>query len=276
MWSNGKRCAVVLTWNFDAEAMWFGALEMDSPGSMERGAYGARAGFERVMNLLDSYKVPGTFFVPAWVALNHRAEVERAMELGQEVAYEGFNCESVIGMSVDEERGLIRRSLKALEEVTGSRPRGARVVPWDHNLHTAKLLLEEGFVYDSSLMGDDNPYLIDVEGMPEPLIQLPVSWELDDFPFSAYFFGGSNVMLPPDDILSLWQTEFDKAYEEGGMFLITLHPQLIGRRSRIGVLERLIEHMKGRDGVWFATALDAAQGWREPRRVSWPPVGPST
>jgi hypothetical protein len=120
--------------------------------------------------------------------------------------------------------------------------------------------------YDSSMMADDRPYLLLSEGAPTGLVELPVEWILDDWPyFQLDWAEGQNSMRNANDVFSIWRDEFDVAYDEGTMFILTMHPQVIGHRYRIKMLDRLVQHMKSKPGVWFATHEQIARFVSQPK-----------
>ena len=115
-------------------------------------------------------------------------------------------------------------------------------------------------MYDSSLMADDHPYEVMADGQPTGLVELPVEWILDDFPY--FWMDRTTTVRPtmtPDEVFAIWKGEFDGAYEERGLFILTMHPHVIGHRGRIAMLDRLIAYMKSKPGVWFATHEEIAK-----------------
>jgi hypothetical protein len=127
-------------------------------------------------------------------------------------------------------------------------------------MNTAELIAELGLLYDSSLMADDVPYEVMSDGRPTGVVELPVEWLLDDYPyFNMDRFAGLRPHTPPSAVYEIWASEFDVAYSEGGMFLLTMHPQIIGHRSRMAMLEKLVQYMRSRPGVWFATHEQVAR-----------------
>ncbi len=117
-----------------------------------------------------------------------------------------------------------------------------------------KLIQELELLYDSSLMADDRPYEILHNGKPTGIIELPVEWLLDDYPYFGFSrYTSIRPHIAPMDVFSIWAAEFEKAYEEGTLFLLTMHPKIIGHRSRIAMLERLIQHIQSYKDIWFAT-----------------------
>jgi len=159
---------------------------------------------------------------------------------------------------------LQMRSADVLAQVTGKRPVGIRTPSWDFSQHTLAISREMGLLYDSSLMADDEPYEIVEDGKPTGMVELPVEWIKDD---AVYFnmnrFSGLRPHTPPSAVLEIFTAEFEGALAEKGLFLLTMHPHIIGHRSRIQLLESLIRHMRAVPGVWFATHAEVAQYCRD-------------
>ncbi|MBP1768391.1 MAG: polysaccharide deacetylase family protein, partial [Candidatus Aminicenantes bacterium] len=141
-----------------------------------------------------------------------------------------------------------------LKQVSGKAPVGIRTPSWDFSASTLKIIRELGLLYDSSLMADDRPYEIIENGKPTGVVELPVEWLLDDYPYFGFErFTDVRPHITPNEVFEIWSAEFDKAYEEGTLFVLTMHPKYIGHRSRIMMLEKLIQHMLAKKDVWFAT-----------------------
>jgi len=121
---------------------------------------------------------------------------------------------------------------------------------------------ERGFEYDSSLMGDDVPYMVGSPG--QEMVELPVHWSLDDAPYYTFspVAGRTATMATPQDVLTAWQWEFDGAYKHGRAFMLTMHPHTTGRFGRLEALDRLIKHMRGHSGVSFTRCIDLARTWK--------------
>ena len=167
-----------------------------------------------------------------------------------EIGVHGWIHERNATLPREEEERLLRMAVERLTELMGERPVGYRAPSWNFSDATLDLLLEMDFLYDSSLMADDRPYEINQNGEPTGLVELPVDWILDDAPlFNPLGDRYSN----PRQVLEVYKDEFDVAYEEGTMFLLTMHPHYIGHRSRIVILRELIEHIRSKPGVWFGT-----------------------
>jgi peptidoglycan-N-acetylglucosamine deacetylase len=150
-----------------------------------------------------------------------------------------------------EEQRLLTQSIETLTTMTGKRPIGYRAPSWKHSNWTMGQVKAAGFLYDSSLMASDDAYEILLDGKPTGVVELPIERILDDSPYFGGNADGSNPTI--DDVFTVFQAEFDVAYEEGGLYLLTMHPHMTGHRSRVVLLDRLMQYMKKKGGVWFAT-----------------------
>lgn len=277
---------VALTFDVDGFSNWIGSLGLVTPGPMSRGEFEA-IGLRRVLALLDEYHVPATFFVPGSTAIAFPAAVTAIVEHGHEVGHHGWVHEPLTRLSADDERRVLERGLEALESVLHVRPVGYRSPGWDNSPGTVQLLLDHGFEYDSSLMGNDiEPYwcrIGDVAsqeegfhwGTPVPLVELPVDWHLDDHPYFVRVEapGAFNPGLrAPTSVLEIWHAEVDFLCEgaRDGLLVFTLHPQVMGRGHLLGVLRALIEDIQSRAGVRFTTCGSYARAWRAGREPRLP------
>jgi peptidoglycan/xylan/chitin deacetylase (PgdA/CDA1 family) len=253
-WPGGARVAVGLSFDFDAET---NALRDNhlSPGILSQGEYAARTALPRILALLDKYELPATFFVPAVTALLHPQSLQAILaKKRHEIGLHGWIHERNSLLSEAEERDVMRRSFNTLKEITGKNPAGIRTPSWDFSPSTLKIIRELGLLYDSSLMADERPYEILEDGRPTGVIELPVEWILDDYPYFGFErYSAVRPHISPEDVLSIWKAEFDQAYAERTLFILTMHPKYIGHRSRIVMLEELIKYMKSKRDVWFAT-----------------------
>ena len=258
-WPGGAKVAVALSFDFDSETNALRDMNI-SPGIFSQGEYAARASIPRIISLLDKYHIPASFFVPAITALLHPEKIKAIVEKGShEVGMHGWIHERNSVLSEEEERRLMKKSYETLKAATGKAPTGIRTPSWDFSRSTLKLIRELGLVYDSSLMADDRPYELVEDGKPTGIVELPVEWLLDDYPYFGFSrYSSVRPHIKPMDVFEIWASEFEKAYEEGTLFVLTMHPKYIGHRSRIAMLEELIKHMQNRKGVWFATHEDIA------------------
>ena len=263
-WPGGARVAVALSFDFDAET---NALRDNniSPGVFSQGEYAARSAIPRILNLLDKYDIPASFFVPAVSALLHPEEMKAIVFKGcHEVGMHGWIHERNAFLDEETERELMKKSYETLKDIVGKPPVGIRTPSWDFSQSTVKLIKEMGLLYDSSLMADDRPYEILIEGKPTGVVELPVEWLLDDYPYFGFSrFSAIRPHIKPMDVFDIWAAEFEMAYQEGTLFVLTMHPKYIGHRSRMAMLEKLIQHMMDFDGVWFATHEEVARFVKE-------------
>jgi peptidoglycan/xylan/chitin deacetylase (PgdA/CDA1 family) len=253
-WPNGSRVAVALGFDFDAEtnALRDGDI---SPGVLSQGEYAARAAIPRILALLDKYGISATFFVPAITARLHPDQIKAILANSRhEIGLHGWIHERNSLLSESDERDVMKRAFATLKEIIGKAPAGIRTPSWDFSPSTLNIIRECGLLYDSSLMADDRPYEILEDGIPAGIVELPVEWLLDDYPYFGFERTTSvRPQITPQEVFEIWASEFDRAYEEGTLFVLTMHPKYIGHRSRIIMLEKLVQHMKEKKNVWFAT-----------------------
>lgn len=252
-WPDGARCAVALSFDSDHETN-----ELrdggKSIGRMSQGEFGSRVGVPRILSLLARESVPATFFVPAVAALLHPDEQRRVVAEGHEIGLHGWIHELNSVLPEVAERELHLRSADTLERIIGRRAVGMRTPSWDFSPATLKIQRELGLLYDSSLMADDDPYELIDNGEATGIVELPVEWIRDDAPyFMMLRMQSTRPYTPPPAVLDIFLREFDQAWEERGLFLLTCHPHIIGYRSRIFIIEELIRHAKAKGGCWFAT-----------------------
>jgi peptidoglycan/xylan/chitin deacetylase (PgdA/CDA1 family) len=253
-WPNGGRVAVGLSFDLDNET---GTLRdgSSSPALLSQGEYGSRAGLPRVLALLEKHGIAASFFVPAVSAMIHKDSMKAIVRSGRhEVGLHGWIHERNSQLDAATERELLTRAANTLQTITGKRPVGMRTPSWDFSPYTIQIAKELDLLYDSSLMADDRPYEVLAAGQPTGIVELPVEWILDDYPY-FWMDRGSTVRptMTPDDVLSIWKAEFDVAHAERGMFILTMHPHVIGHRARMAMLDSLVTYMKSKPGVWFAT-----------------------
>ena len=258
-WPNDARVAVALSFDSDHETN-----ELrdggKSVGRLSWGQYGNRKGVPRILDVLSRHEISATFFVPAVTALLHPDEQRRVIDLGHEIAIHGWIHELNSILPYETEKDLMFRSAETLEKITGVRPVGLRTPSWDFSPNTLQIERELELLYDSSLFADDDPYELVEHGEPTGIVELPVEWIRDD---AVYFnmarFDGLRPYTPPTAVFDIFKREFDGAKEESGLFVLTMHPHVIGYRSRIWILDNLIDHMKTSGDVWFATHADIAR-----------------
>ena len=222
-------------------------------------------GLPRILATLDKHQVPASFFTTGVTAAFFPETLRLIMASGRhEIGVHGWIHERTTDVPADDEKRLLQKAVDAIEKVTGKKPAGYRSPSWEFSAHTVGFLRELGFLYDSGMMADDDPYEIVVEGQPIGLVEIPVEWVRDDAMY--YVRQGPQT---PDDFFGVMKAEFDKAYEEHGLFQVTMHPRISGHRSRALGLDRFIAYLKTRPGVWFATHEEVARHVRQ--GISTPP-----
>lgn len=257
VWPGEARVAVLLSFDVDNETVMGLRTGEVSIGPLSQGQYGHRVALPRIVKLVDDEAIPSTFFFPAW-SLKIAPEQATLINTSghHEIAVHGWIHERNTSLDGATEARLLAQAMDTIEDISGKRPVGYRAPSWNHSPATLSIVREMGFLYESSLMHDDRPYELVQDGEPTDLVELPVDWILDDAPLMNPL---GNRYMNPRDIMQVWIDEFDKAWEEGTLFLLTLHPHVSGHRSRIVALEGLIKHIKAKGDVWFATHEEAAR-----------------
>lgn len=258
-WPGNGRIAVALSFDVDnaSATLARGILNYEV---ISRGEYGAVDGLPRILRLLEKYKVPASFFIPAVSAALHPNMIKdiQASPLQHEIGVHGWIHELLPAVNNEaEEHRLLNQAIEYLTKATGKRPVGYRAPSWQFSQWTPGQIQSAGFLYDSSLMASDDAYEILIDGKPSGVVELPIERILDDFPYFGGNADGSNPA--PAAVLEVFQSEFDVAYEEGGLYVLTMHPHIMGHRSRVALLDRLIQHMRSKSGVWFATHEQVAR-----------------
>lgn len=258
MWPSGKTAGAVLSFDFDAEEVWIADDPANGrrPGVLSQGRYGARVGVPLILGLLGDVALRATFFVPGAVAARYPDRVGEILAAGHEVALHGHTHRSPAALTEAEEEGELLRSLETLREL-GAQPVGYRSPSWDFSERTLGLLAREGILYSSNMMDDLRPYRHD----NVPLIELPVHWMLDD---AAHFWidgaeGWTKKIATSSEVFEIWRDELEGIRALGGVFVLTMHPQFIGRPSRLAMLRRLIDVMQAQPDLWVATAGEVAE-----------------
>ncbi|WP_406144294.1 polysaccharide deacetylase [Streptomyces sp. NBC_01012] len=258
-WPGGARCAVAVSFDSDHETPALRDGET-SPAKLAQGEYGARVAVPKILALLERHRVQASFFMPAVCALLRPQEAKSYTAGGHELAIHGWIHERNTLLSPETERELQFRAADTLERIGGVRPVGIRTPSWDFSPQTLAITREMGLLYDSSLMADDEPYELVEDGEATGVAEIPVEWIRDDAPyFMMERFGSLRPYIAPRDVLRIWQDEFDAAYTAGGLFQLTMHPHIIGHRSRLVVLDELLAHIAEHTGVWFATHREVAE-----------------
>ncbi|MDH2902027.1 MAG: polysaccharide deacetylase [archaeon] len=275
---SGKKYAVCLTFDFDAISLWIGTFRSTSPSYISRGEYGAKCGVPRILELLEKHRIVTTFFIPGHTIETYPEVCDEIRKHGHEIACHNYCHENPLELNYQEENRVIRKGIRAIEWLTGKEPIGYRSPAWDVGPNTIKILENNGFQYDSSLMGDDKPYRCRTGdkaslhrkylfGKHSKILELPVTWSLDDFWRFEMVLASPPTMgvNTPKQVFEMWSSEFEFQYNNvpGGLFNSVCHPQVSGRGHRLIFLDNLIQFMKGYKGVWFARCADVLSCWRD-------------
>ncbi|MFF1831341.1 polysaccharide deacetylase [Paenarthrobacter sp. NPDC058040] len=258
-WPCNKAAAVSLTFDVDAEAGWLGEGEQYARRLtiLSEGRYGVTRGIPRILELLARYEAPATFFVPGHTAETHPRLVASLLDAGHEVAHHGHLHLRSDRVGAQQQREEIERGLDALDRAGAPRPVGYRSTSWELTPETFALLVEHGFTYDSSCMGDDRPYVESWGSLT--ILEMPVHWSLDDYPRFGWNIDGGGNVSDPAEMTRCWTSEFESARRERRHTSFTMHPEVIGRPYRLEQFERVLDHMAASDDVWFARLDEVAQ-----------------
>jgi peptidoglycan-N-acetylglucosamine deacetylase len=256
MWPDGRRCAAAFTFDFDAESVWIAddPKNAERPGVLSQGTYGAKVAVPLILELLEKHGVRATFFVVGQVAERYPDRVDAIVRAGHELGVHGYTHTAPGHLSRKEEEKELARARSILEGF-GARVTGYRSPSWDVSAHTLDLLEKHGFRYSSNFMDDVRPYRH--EG--RPLVELPVQWILDDA--AHWWFSASDwsrKIATTAEVRSIWEEELTGIRELGGACIFTMHPQIVGRPSRLAFLDAFLEFARALEGTWIAACDEIA------------------
>ena len=262
-WPNDGQCALMFTFDFDAETLWVSRdpSNWKRPGVLSQGTYGGKVGVPKILEVLRDHGLKATFFVPGWTAEKYQNRVEAMLRDGHEVGHHGYLHEWIDPDSPDRERESLEKGLAALKASVGVRPKGYRSPAGETSQNMVGLLAEHNFLYDSSLQDDIRPYQLRLSsGAPGP-IELPWHWSVDDAPYMLFSLKNPRPIMTNSHVLEIWREEFQEIYRQGGLFNLVCHPQVIGRPSRLAMLREFIAFTRKFPRVWYATGREVAEAW---------------
>ena len=264
-WPDGKRIAVMVTFDYDAEFLRMSRAKSKGTSigftDFSRGQYGPHEGLARSLDMLDTMNIKSTFFVPGAVIETYRDTVEEIHRRGHELACHGYQHESSPELTREEMEEILDKSESLLFDITGKKPAGHRAPESVLQDFMPELLAKRGYLYSSSMKDCDWAYLWEKDGKELPLVELPNDITMDDFTYYYFTFSDPAVrcMYPNREVYGNWKQEFDALALEGNkIFILKLHPQMIGRASRIGMVGELIAYMQDH-GAWIATCEEVAR-----------------
>jgi peptidoglycan/xylan/chitin deacetylase (PgdA/CDA1 family) len=256
-WPDGARCAAAFTFDFDAEEVWIGddPANADKPGVLSQGTYGGKVAVPLILELLERHDLRATFFVVGRVAERYPERVEEIVAAGHELADHGYTHTSPAALSrEDEEAELVRA--RAVLEGFGAAVAGYRSPSWDFSPHTLSLLEEHGFRYSSNYMDDIRPYV----HPGTSIVEVPVQWILVDA--AHWWFSGADwtkKISTTAEVRAIWEEELLGIRELRGSCIFTMHPQVVGRPSRIAFLDAFMAFVKELGDVWIAPCAEIAE-----------------
>ena len=258
-WPGEARAACAFTFDVDAETLWM-ARGVSEPVALSQGRFGPVEAVPRILALLEKAEVRGSFFIPAWTAAHYPDVVRAIAAAGHEIGCHGDEHERVSDLDPKQEEAILTRSLEVLAPLAGRRPVGWRAPAWQLSPSSLDLVAKHGFEYTSNMMDRLAPYLHPATH-GRRLVEIPVSWVLDDAPY--FMFTGQRSIQAPGPVLQSWLTEFDGITEVHGVTNFTFHPQIIGRPSRLACLRELLDYVKHTPRLWIAPLCDIAAHWRQ-------------
>lgn len=275
------KATVCLSYDFDAVSTWLWSYDSwDEPTRHSRGVFGADIGAPRLLDLHDKYDVPATWFVPGHTIESFPEICGEVWDRGGDIQHHGWSHTGPATFeSEEDERADVERAVDNIVDLTGRKPTGYRSPAWDFSSHTLDILSDIGIRWESSKMASDftphyvyggweappdGPY---VRGEPTDIVELPVSWQRDDWPPLTFTWARPHRMgyVSEDSIFKRWYDQFDWMHEnvDDGVFILTMHPQVMGQAHRIMRLEKLIQHMMTKPDVEFKLMDTVAEEWRE-------------
>lgn len=263
----GKKYAVCLTFDFDTFSFRIGRMKHYSPTLISRGEFG-EVGAHRILDMLSTHDLPSTWFIPGYTIESYEDTVKEIHSKGHEIAHHNYLHETPVELERDRENEIIDKANSIIEKVSGKKARGYRSPSWDLSANTLDLILEKGFVYDSSLMAHDYlPYYVRTGDVPDEdggfkfgkntrMIEIPISWSLEDYPVFEFDDEAPGMGLrEAGSVQRNWIADFDymTKHMDTGVYTLTTHPHVIGRGHRMEALENTVNHILKRDDTVFLT-----------------------
>jgi peptidoglycan-N-acetylglucosamine deacetylase len=257
----GQRSALCLTFDLDAHTMWTSKdpANADRPAVLSSGDYDVGQGLDLVLDLLAEHGVRSTFFVPGDVAAAQPDALAVIVAAGHEIAMHGTDHNPLADRSYAGEASVLRAVKDALEQATGTPVRGYRAPLYDVTENTRDILADIGCTFSSNYMDRVHPYV--VAGAHGAVVEIPTHWALDDGPHLLFANNppNSRQFLANDQVSRIWTDELRAIHELGGVTTMVLHPQVVGRPSRLALLADLLATADDLGGVWLPTMGELAQ-----------------
>lgn len=269
-----KKMPVLLTFDLDGETLWRcrDPENANRPVTLSQGRYGPEEGVPRILRVLNRFEIKSTYFIPGFTVDQYQGLVKQLYQEGHEIGNHGWSHTYPDNLNdYHAEKKEYLDSSDLIEKITGVRPKGYRSPAWEFSVYTGGIIVDEmpELEYSSNMMDTERIRYLTLDGKKTRLVEIPISWVLDDAAFWLYSLRTPGKAIQPlDSVEKYWVSEFDALLEEykrevseSGVsdicFVLTCHPQIIGRPSRIKLLERVIEHMAKTQQVQFMTCMEA-------------------
>ncbi|MFQ5903170.1 MAG: polysaccharide deacetylase family protein [Candidatus Binatia bacterium] len=266
-WPSGVRLPIVFTFEHqsgEASPLMPGGRPNYMVGDAMQ--YGARRGIWNILEMLERYGIKATFFVCGTTAERFPEAVRVAQETGHEIAGMSYSFESVRTASTERERAVVNGTIGALQDLTGVRILGWRCPDYRISPQTLDILIESDFLWDSSLLNDDTPYLFEHGG--RRLVEIPFTTSTADKTFVGF---PTPQRGGPDGLASVWNCEFEVLYQEGEratrFLILSLQTWLVGRPAVLRKFKQFLERVVSNKGLWYSRCCDIAQCWRDHARI---------
>ncbi len=212
--------------------------------------YGMRVGFWRFHALYERLGIRPTCCINARVCDDYERVAAAARDAGWEFMAHAW--EQMPIHKVEDQRGMIHRTMDRLERFTGTRARGWLGPGLTQTEDTPELLAEAGVRYIGDFVWDDEPTRI--QTAKGPLVTLPYTVELNDIP----------MMLVQHHESAYWaqrcRDSFDRLYQEGAerakIMSVAVHPYISGQPHRINYLEAVYDYARRQPGVVFWNGVE--------------------
>lgn len=266
IWPQGKRCAVMFSFDLDGETLWTSRNpdNWNRPGNLAQGSYGPRIGTPKILDVLQKHDIKSSFYIPAWIVEKYPEICKDIVSRGHEIGYHGYLHEFDQKAGYEKEKAIMVRCLDIFDKILKTRPCGYRSPLYEITDASIRLINEYDFLYSSNLMDDDFPYFWSERDRPSGIVELPTQWLWEDG--SYFFFTLSDPVRRGisscKQTFDIWIEEFDAIYENGAFLNLVFHPQIMGRYSRIKLIDDLLTYMKSKPGIWITTGEEIAQYWR--------------
>lgn len=261
-WPGGKKAALFPAFDVDSESVWLGADPENAKRLVTRsyGGYEARVGVPKILELLNKHDTKATFFVTGWSVDAFPEMCESIHEQGHEIAHHGYLHLRPDVLSSERLVDEIERGFEAIDRLLGLKPVGYRA-PWgESTAELLQLIHDHGINYSSSWRDDIRPYRHVLQDGPGP-IEIPVNYAFDDWTYGLNHRSSPRPLFPSEHVLSIWNGEFDRTCEWGGVTTMVMHPQVTGRPMRLGILDEFLTRVRERDDVWVATGAQIASNF---------------